>query len=162
SKSGLGHRGFIIEGDPDMTVEEAARRRDFTINAMLYDPLESELLDPFDGGRDLEHGILRAVDARTFADDSLRVLRAVQLAARFDVKIEPQTIELCRGIDLADLPIERIWGEVEKLLTLAVRPSIGFLASLELDAAGKVAPEFSSAASADETRFLGTMRAVDE
>src|SRR5262249_33253120 len=89
SKSGLGHRGFTIEGDPDMKVEEAARRRDFTINAILYDPLENKLLDPFDGRRDLEHKILRAVDGRTFADDSLRVLRAVQLAARFELKIEP-------------------------------------------------------------------------
>src|SRR5262245_24597066 len=50
SKSGRGHRGFVIEGDPAMTFEEAARRRDFTINAILFDPLTDETLDPY-GGR---------------------------------------------------------------------------------------------------------------
>ncbi|HKS08462.1 MAG TPA: HD domain-containing protein [Pyrinomonadaceae bacterium] len=124
-KSGRGHRAFVIEGDPSMGVEEASRRRDFTINAILKDPLTEEVIDPFDGRRDIEQGVLRAVSAETFGEDSLRVLRAAQFAARFEFRIAPETVELCRAIDLSDLPSERIWGELEKLLLLARQPSIG-------------------------------------
>ncbi len=120
-KTGRGHRAFVIEGDPSMSVEEATRRRDFTINAILEDPLTGEIMDPFDGRDDLQNKILRAVSSDTFAEDSLRVLRAAQFAARFEFDIEPETVELCRSIDLTDLPRERIWGEMEKLLL--ARPS---------------------------------------
>lgn len=141
SKSGRGHRGFVIEGDPEMTFEEAARRRDFTINAILLDPLTSETVDPYGGIEDLERRVLRTVAADTFVEDSLRVLRAVQLAARFEMTIEPRTIELCRTIELSDLPHERIWGEIEKLLMLAERPSIGLDAALDLGVLDKLFPE---------------------
>jgi tRNA nucleotidyltransferase (CCA-adding enzyme) len=124
-KSGRGHRGFVIEGDPSMTVEEATERRDFTVNAILKDPLTEEILDPFDGRGDIDRGVLRAVSNKTFAEDSLRVLRAAQFAARFEFRIAPETAELCRQIDLSDLPPERIWGEIEKLLLRARRPSFG-------------------------------------
>jgi tRNA nucleotidyltransferase (CCA-adding enzyme) len=72
-KSGRGHRAFVIEGDPEMSMVEASRRRDFTINAILQDPLTNEIIDLFDGRRDLDQGVLRAVSADTFAEDSLRV-----------------------------------------------------------------------------------------
>ncbi|HXQ70406.1 MAG TPA: HD domain-containing protein [Pyrinomonadaceae bacterium] len=124
-KSGRGHRAFVIEGDPSMSVVEASQRRDFTINAILKDPLTEEVIDPFDGRRDIEQGVLRAVSAETFGEDSLRVLRAAQFAARFEFRVAPETVELCRTIDLSDLPAERIWGELEKLLLRAQRPSIG-------------------------------------
>ena len=124
-KSGRGHRGFVIEGDPSMTVEEATSRRDFTVNAILKDPLTEEIIDPFDGRGDIQRGILRAVSLKTFSEDSLRVLRAAQFAARFEFRIAPETAELCREIDLSDLPPERIWGEIEKLLLRARWPSIG-------------------------------------
>src|SRR6185503_866846 len=100
SKSGKGHRGFVIEGDPAMSFEDAARRRDFTVNAILYDPLTDQTIDPYDGREDLNRRILRAVAADTFIEDSLRVLRAVQLSARFEMTIELSTVELCRSIDL--------------------------------------------------------------
>jgi tRNA nucleotidyltransferase (CCA-adding enzyme) len=125
-KTGRGHRAFIIEGDPLMTIEEATRRRDFTINAILQDPLTDEIIDPYGGRDDLQNKTLRAVSRDTFAEDSLRVLRAAQFAARFGFDIEPETVELCRAIDLTDLARERIWGEMEKLLLRARRPSIGF------------------------------------
>jgi len=141
TKSGRGHRGFLIEGDPFLSFEEAARRRDFTINAVFYDPLTGELIDPFGGQVDLKRRILRMVDARTFPEDSLRVLRAMQFAARFELGIEPETLRLCRSIDLSDLPSERIWGEVEKLLLLAERPSIGLQAALELLIIRKLFPD---------------------
>lgn len=124
-KSGRGHRAFIIEGDPAMTIEEATRRRDFTINAILQDPLTQEIIDPFEGREDIARGILRAVSVDTFGEDSLRVLRAVQFAARFEFELSPETAELCRKIDLSDLPAERVWGEIEKLLLRAQHPSIG-------------------------------------
>lgn len=141
SKSGRGHRGFVIEGDPAMSFREAARRRDFTINAILYDPLTSETIDPYGGREDLARRILRAVAADTFIEDSLRVLRAVQLAARFNMTIEPATVALCRAIDLSDLPRERIWGEIEKLLTLGEHPSIGLAAALDLGVLDQLFPE---------------------
>jgi tRNA nucleotidyltransferase (CCA-adding enzyme) len=124
-KTGRGHRAFFIEGDPEMSFVEAASRRDFTINAILQDPLTGEVIDPCGGRDDLERGILRTVSPKTFGEDSLRVLRAAQFAARFEFRVEPETVSLCRAINLSDLPSERVWGEMEKLLLRAQRPSIG-------------------------------------
>jgi tRNA nucleotidyltransferase (CCA-adding enzyme) len=143
SKSGRGHRGFEVTGDPAMSVKEAARRRDFTVNAIAWDPLNDEYLDPYDGRGDLQRRLLRVVDPATFADDSLRALRAVQFAARFEFTLDPQTRELCRSMALDDLPSERIWGEVEKLL-LAPRPSIGLALALDLGIVGRLFPEFQA------------------
>ena len=142
SKVGPGHRGFEVTGDPSMSIEEAARRRDFTVNAIAWDPIEERYLDPFDGRGDLlERKLLRAVDPRTFGDDSLRVLRGVQFAARFGLEMERGTMELCRRIPLDDLPAERIWGEIEKLLLRAPRPSTGFELALELRVVHRLFPE---------------------
>ena len=142
SKVGAGHRGFEVTGDPSMSIEEAARRRDFTVNAVAWDPLDEQYLDPFDGRTDLlERRLLRAVDPRTFADDSLRVLRGVQFAGRFDLEMDPGTMELCRRLPLDDLPAERVWGEVEKLLLRAPRPSKGFALALELGVIDRLFPE---------------------
>lgn len=143
-KSGRGHRGFVIEGDPTMSLADAARRRDFTINAILEDPLTNEIIDPFDGRRDIEQGVLRAVSTETFAEDSLRVLRAAQFAARFEFRIAPETVELCRAIDLSDLPAERIWGELEKLLLRARQPSIGLGWLHALGVLDKLFPEINA------------------
>ena len=144
SKTGRGHKGFTVTGDPSMPVDEAARRRDFTVNAIAWDPLTDEYVDPFDGRGDIGRRTLRAVDARTFADDSLRVLRALQFAARFEFDVDPPTKELCRRIPLDDLPAERIWGEVEKLLLRAARPSIGFALALELGVIDRLFPELAA------------------
>jgi tRNA nucleotidyltransferase (CCA-adding enzyme) len=141
SKTGRGHRGFAVEGDPWMDVEEAARRRDFTINAIAFDPLTGENLDPYSGRRDLERRLLRAVDARTFPDDSLRVLRGVQLAARFELEMDAATRAICRAVPLDDLPPERIWGEIEKLLLAARRPSPGLRLALDLGVVDRLFPE---------------------
>jgi tRNA nucleotidyltransferase (CCA-adding enzyme) len=141
SKQGRGHKGFSVEGDPAMPLAEAARRRDFTVNAIAWDPLTGAFEDPFGGRRDLEGRILRAVDPATFGDDSLRVLRAIQFAARFDMALEPGTAALCRQLPLDDLPAERIWGEFEKLLLHARRPSIGLALALELGVVERMFPE---------------------
>jgi tRNA nucleotidyltransferase (CCA-adding enzyme) len=141
SKQGRGHKGFDVRGDPWMTITEAARRRDFTINAIAWDPLTEVYEDPFDGQGDLERRVLRVVDPATFGDDSLRVLRAIQFAARFELTLDEQTRALCRTIPLDDLPAERIWGEVEKLLLKAARPSIGFTLALDLGVIDRLLPE---------------------
>ncbi|HYJ88339.1 MAG TPA: HD domain-containing protein [Pyrinomonadaceae bacterium] len=143
-KSGRGHRAFIIEGDPSMSFEDATRRRDFTINAILQDPLTEELIDPFHGQDDINNGILRLVSADTFPEDSLRVLRAAQLAARFGLAVDAKTLEVCRTIDLTDLPAERVWGEMEKLLLLAPQPSKGLNWLLRLGAIEQLFPEIAS------------------
>lgn len=143
-KTGRGHRAFVIEGDPLMSIEEATARRDFTINAILQDPLTEELIDPFHGRDDLARKLLRAVSPRTFAEDSLRVLRAAQFAARFEFEIDRQTVEFCRSIDLADLPPERIWGEMEKLLMRAQRPSNGLKCLRDLGAVDQLFPELKA------------------
>jgi len=143
-KSGRGHKGFVIEGDPSMSVAEATRRRDFTINAILRDPLTGELSDLYEGQRDLQQRVLRAVSSETFAEDSLRVLRAAQFAARFEFDISPETVELCRNVDLSDLPAERIWGEMEKLLLQAQHPSGGLEWLHKLGAIEKLFPEIQS------------------
>lgn len=140
-KTARGHRGFVIEGDPSMSIEDATRRRDFTVNAILLDPLTGEVIDPFSGRRDIELKILRAVSPTTFPEDSLRVLRGAQFAARFEFEIEPDTVELCQAIDVTDLPAERIWGEMEKLLMLAVRPSVGIEWLQELRVIEQIFPE---------------------
>ena len=141
SKTGRGHKGFTVAGDPAMSFEDAARRRDFTINAIGWDPLTGEYLDPFNGRRDLTHRVLRVVDPATFADDSLRVLRALQFAARFDLTMDPATARICSAIALDDLPAERVWGEFEKLLLQAERPSIGFALARELGVVRQLLPE---------------------
>ena len=132
SKVGRGHRGFVVTGDPFMTEAEAVRRRDFTINALMLDPLTDTLIDHVGGERDLRDGILRAVDAATFGDDSLRVLRGLQFAARFALEMDAATRALCASLPLDDLASERISTELEKLLLRAARPSIGFALGLDL------------------------------
>ena len=125
SNIGKGHKGFRVTPDPTMTFEEAAARRDFTINAMGYDFRKGVLLDPHGGERDLGRGLLRHVGP-AFAEDPLRVLRAMRFAGRFGFKIAPDTQALCHGLDLAELPRERIWEEIKKLLLQSPRPSQGF------------------------------------
>ena len=141
SKAGPGHRGIAVQGDPGLDIVDAARRRDFTINALLFDPLEDRLLDPCDGRTDLEARTLRAVDATTFGEDPLRALRAVQFAARFELTVDPDTAQLCARMPLSELSPERIFGEIEKLLLKARRPSLGLGLMGEWGMLPQVAPE---------------------
>jgi len=139
-----GHRGFVVEGDPEMSFEEASKRRDFTVNAILEDPLTGEIVDCFGGREDLKKKIIRHVSSETFAEDSLRVLRAAQFAARFEFDIAPETVAICKAIDVTDLPKERIWSEFEKLLLKARKPSIGLKWLYELGVVDQIFPELQS------------------
>lgn len=129
SKTGAGHRGFAVAPDPALTEAEAAARRDFTINAIAYDPLDNRLLDFHGGADDLKKKILRHTGP-AFVEDPLRVLRAFQFAARFELTLAPETIALCRSISgtHAELAVERVWGEWDKWATKAVQPSLGIIA----------------------------------
>ena len=144
SKAGRGHRGFTVIGDPQLPLAAAARRRDFTVNAIARDPLQEEYLDPHGGRADLARGLLRMVDPATFGDDSLRVLRAMQLGARLEFDVDEPTRAVCRTIALDDLPAERIWGEFDKLLLLARRPSIGLALARDTGVVRRLFPELDA------------------
>lgn len=124
--AGTGHKDFNIQVDPYLSLIDSAKRRDFTINALMENAFTGEIKDFFGGLDDLKSGIIRHVDNETFKEDPLRVLRACQFAARFDFKIAPETIELCKIMDLSTLPKERIAGELTKVLLKADKPSIFF------------------------------------
>jgi tRNA nucleotidyltransferase (CCA-adding enzyme) len=116
--------GLLRQADPGMPIEEALARRDFTINAMAWDPDTMELRDPFNGRDDLDARILRHTSAR-FAEDPLRVLRGMQLSARFELTVAPETVTLCRSLSQEGQPSERLWEEWKKLLLQGRKPSLG-------------------------------------
>lgn len=132
SKTGAGHRGFQVEPDPALGEAEAAARRDFTINAIAWDPLEGRMIDPFCGEADLRARRLRHTSP-AFTEDPLRVLRAMQFAARFDLTLDTGTAALCRSISgtFRELPVERIWHEWEKWTEKSSKPSRGLQVLVE-------------------------------
>ncbi len=170
SKTGHGHKGFTVTGDPSMTIEEAARRRDFTINAILAHPITGEVIDPYNGIGDLKAKVLRVVDPTTFIEDSLRVLRAMQFAARFEFSVAEDTKTLCKSIKLDDLPCERIWGEIEKLLLRSRKPSIGWQVGLEMGVIDQLFPELQVLVGCPQEKewhpegdvWIHTLQAIDE
>jgi tRNA nucleotidyltransferase (CCA-adding enzyme) len=123
SKSGPHHRDFETTFDPSITPKEAASRRDFTINAIAYDPLSGEILDFFGGREDLKNRILRATSA-AFSEDPLRVLRGMQFACRFDLTLDPATAGMCRAIstEYPTLARERVAEEFMKWAVKSPRP----------------------------------------
>ncbi|UCE63465.1 MAG: CCA tRNA nucleotidyltransferase [Nitrospirota bacterium] len=128
SKRGEGHRGFEVFSDAEMTPQEAASRRDFTINAMAIDPLTRELLDPFGGLQDLEQRMLRHTSLK-FGEDPLRVLRGLQLVGRFELTPDAETVDLAYNLfkEYETLPIERIWAEWHKWAAQSTHPSLGLM-----------------------------------
>ena len=130
SKRGLGHKGFDIDSDPFLSIPEAASRRDFTVNAIYYDPLTDELIDPHGGAKDLERGVLRHVSDK-FGEDPLRVLRGMQFVARFGLVPAPETVAVCRAVAPEGLPPERLFEEWAKLLVkgVQIRDGLEFLRS---------------------------------
>jgi len=129
-KIGKGHRDFTVTVDGSLHFEKAAKRRDFTINALGYDIETGEVLDPYGGIHDIEYGILRHIDSSTFVEDPLRVYRAVQFAARFGFTVAEETVQLCKKMVeegmLESLPKERVYEEWKKLLLKSPKPSTGF------------------------------------
>ena len=131
-KISIGHRGFEVSLASDE--KEASKRRDFTVNALMYDIQKEQILDFWHGLEDVEHKVLRVVDEDTFVEDSLRVLRAMQFAARFGFKIEEKSCRLCQNISLDDLPKERIFREFEKMfMGLYLHYGLYYLSALGIE-----------------------------
>lgn len=124
---GSGHKDFEVYVDPYIDIKKAIERRDFTINAIYKDVLTSEIIDPFNGIKDLENKTIRHINETSFVEDPLRVLRACQFASRFNFEISPHTIELCSSIDITSLSKQRVEEELKKALLQSDNPSIFFI-----------------------------------
>jgi tRNA nucleotidyltransferase (CCA-adding enzyme) len=168
--TGLGHKDFDVAFDPNLKVEEDLGRRDFTVNAMALALDSDELIDPLGGRIDLEKRRIRMVYEASFEDDPLRMLRAVQFAARFEFTIEPQTFEaMCRHAPLIkSVSSERIAEELNKLLVLAQRPSVGFRLMLDAGRLKEFLPELEECVDIDQPGgyhkwdvFEHTIRTID-
>ena len=137
SKSGKTHREFDVTVCKNLDLKEACRRRDFTINAFMYDYKNDQILDFYNGKVDLQKGILKMIDEKTFQEDPLRILRLAQFMARFEMKADKKTKEVCQRMvqkgELDYLSKERVLQEYNKLL-LSIHPSIGLKFLLEIGA----------------------------
>ena len=142
---GSSHKDFIVNSDCNMTVKDATNRRDFTINSLYQNVITNEILDFHGGVSDLRAGIIRCVDESRFMEDPLRILRAIQFAARFQFVIEQNTFNLLKSNIkiVGNLPSERIFEEVSKLLLKAPKPSYGFHLMQELGLLDILFPEIS-------------------
>lgn len=126
SRRGVKHTDFDVSVDPSLSCRDASRRRDFTINAMMLDPLTGEIIDLWGGRDDLRLNIVRHVSDETFGDDALRVFRAAQFAARLNASVHPSTLSICRGMDVTALSRERVYEELSKALIKSSAPSVFF------------------------------------
>ena len=144
SKVSSGHRGFEVSTEPSLSVKEAAKRRDLTINSLALDPLTGGIVDPWNGVADLKAGVLRATDPEAFGEDPLRTLRLAQFAARFGFKVDEKTAEIARTLPLDELPLERVGEEWRKLLLKSTKPSIGIEVAKDLNILEKLHPELEA------------------
>ncbi|MBU1916303.1 hypothetical protein KKC47_04230 [Patescibacteria group bacterium] len=172
SKTGEGHRGFAVKTDPNMSFEDAARRRDFTMNALAADPLTGELYDFFGGLEDIRRRRLRITDAELFKDDPLRVMRALQFIGRFGLSVDQESQPVLMEMIplLKELPKERIGEEWKKLLLKSDKPSLGLAAGMALGVFNELHPEFPPLAETKQEPewhpegdvWVHTLMAVDE
>jgi tRNA nucleotidyltransferase (CCA-adding enzyme) len=131
-KIGQRHTDFAVQEDPFLPLEQAIKRRDFTINSIYFDIKNQQIIDPFHGTEDLQRKILRHTSER-FSEDPLRVLRGMQFCARFQLTPAPETVELCKTLSLGALSAERIYQEFVKLLIQSRQPSLGLQFLLQTD-----------------------------
>ena len=176
NKISAGHSGFEVTTNPNLTLKEASKRRDFTCNAIMYDFQSDTFIDNFDGIKDIENRLLRYVDENSFIEDPLRVYRAVQFCARFGFEIEEQTFSLCKSLipNLVELPKERVWEEFKKLLLKSSlskpQPSIGLNLMKKLGILEPYFPELHSIIGIEQDPnhhaegdvWTHTLRVVDE
>ncbi len=138
NKISSGHRGFDIIINQNLDFKTASSRRDFTINAIGYDVISKKILDPFNGLSDLKNKILKAVDIDKFIQDPLRVFRAVGFYSRFKLIIDKKLFKICKKMCddniLDELPQERIFNEIKKIILKSPTPSMGFLLLKDLNA----------------------------
>ena len=168
--TGKGHKDFKVDFDPALRVEDDLARRDFTINAMAVSLESDELIDPLGGLADIRNRQIRMTSPSSFEEDPLRMLRAVQFAARFEFLIEPETYKaICRHAALINsVSPERIADELIKLITLAEHPSEGFRLMQTSGLLKEIIPELESCVGVDQPGgyhkydvFEHTIRCVD-
>jgi len=159
-KTGDGHSDFLIDSDPSLDLKTAAARRDFTVNAMMMDPLNGVTFDPHGGLEDMRTKTLRVTDPARFCEDPLRVLRAMQFAARLGFAVEPGSVELMRKMvangEISHLKAERVTGEIDKLLAKGKVPSVGFAFGREIGVIEAILPELG-----DEGVWKNVLASVD-
>jgi len=162
SKVSKGHKGFITKTDSNLDFKSASKRRDFTINSMGYDVQKRELLDPYNGLKDLKEKRLRAVNSTTFVEDPLRVLRAVRFSTRFNFKLDTQLFKLCFEMIeqnmLEELPKERVFGEIEKIALKSSKPSYAVILLKRLNAQHY----FKEFKNLTYNEFIKTLKAIDK
>ena len=107
-KTGHGYTGFDFDTNSNVTLEEDLARRDLTINAIAKDE-DGTLIDPYNGQKDIQDKRLRHV-SDAFSEDPLRVFRAAQFAARFNLTVDTQTKKLCESMPIDELPKERVFA----------------------------------------------------
>ena len=129
-KTGCGHADFSFIFDPSVTLEEDLERRDFTCNAIAFDPQTGEYFDPFNGRKDIENRVLRHINAEHFQEDPLRVLRLCRFAAQLNFTPAPETLELVTRMTaegqlahLSAAPAERLKPSCRKSTGCGIRPS---------------------------------------
>lgn len=161
-KTGKGYKGFIATPDPTMTLADAGRRRDFTINAIALDLLTGHVFDPHGGVADLGAKILRAVDKSAFSEDPLRILRGAQFAARLQMSPDPETMRLMQLAkhELRDLPKERVHVEWRKLLTKGEDVARGLDVLIQSGALEVLHPELHAMSPDALRRSMDTLRRV--
>ncbi len=161
SKISKGHAGFKITTDSSLDFPTATSRRDFTMNAIGYDVSTHKLLDPFNGIDATKSKLISAVDLSKFDEDPLRVLRAIQFASRFEFHLDDALFEKCKTMlqnsVLEELPKERIFEEIKKLLLKSKKPSIGFKLLQELGGF----TYFKELASLSDEAFALTLKRLD-
>lgn len=166
--TGEGHRDFDVQFDEKLPLEFDLQRRDFTINAMARNLKDGKLVDPFGGRKDLEEHRLRQVFQESFKEDPLRLLRAVQFAARFDLVIEPETFSAIKQNAplIVSVSPERIIEEIGKLMT-AEKPSVGFYLMKETGLLVHIFPELERTIGVEQPNkrsgdvFDHTMKVLD-
>ena len=153
TSTGVGHRDFEVAFDHTLPVETDLERRDFTINAMALDLLDERLIDPFGGHADLEARVLRQVSPLAFPEDPLRMLRGVQFASRFGLRVEPETraAMAAHAASIGTVAPERIAMELQKLFQ-APEPSHGFVLMHEVGLLPHLFPEIDRLTAARDTQ----------
>jgi tRNA nucleotidyltransferase (CCA-adding enzyme) len=168
--TGVGHKDFNVSFDPNLKVEEDLVRRDFTINAMALSLEDGTLVDPLGGLADIERRSLRMTSENSFIEDPLRMLRAVQLAARFEFAVEPETFKAVKkhAALINSVSAERVAEEFNKMLVMAKKPSVGFRLMHETGLLKELVPELDNCIGVSQPGgyhkydvFEHTLRAID-
>jgi tRNA nucleotidyltransferase (CCA-adding enzyme) len=170
-KVGPGHKGFTVDINHEISIEDASRRRDLKFNSMLYDPIEHKILDPHGGMEDISKGQISHTDEKAFAEDPLRVFRVARFKATTGFKVHPETTQLSKSLlnELSTLPKERILGEMEKILLKGKKPSDAFRWLDKVGVIEKMFPELHALQAIDQGKkhhpegnaFEHTMLALD-